>query len=162
MFQKLEKFVVVAIFVIILITACSQTQNLVSADTPQQAPSALPEVKMPPLPTGEKFQSDTPKSANGKAFVEKVEILVLESYPPQFRLRLVGQLPNPCAKLVMMVDPPDKNNKITLHVGSQSQSGEICAQVLQPFDEQIKLETLKTGKYTVWLDGQQVGEIQMP
>ena len=39
---------------------------------------------------------------------------------------------------------------------------DVCTQMLQPFDVSFSLGSFKDGKYTVWLNGKQVGEFSNP
>jgi hypothetical protein len=96
----------------------------------------------------------------GEAFIEAAEILILESFPPQFRLQVIGALPTPCHSLRAVVEEPDEQNEIHVEIYSLVDPEVVCAQVLEPFEASIPLgRDLQGASYTVFINGQQVGEI---
>lgn len=107
-------------------------------------------------------RADDVYKSRGNAFVQDVDILVQESFPPGFVLKLTGNLPTPCNELRVLVNPPDKDNKIVVEVYSVIAPDKMCAQVLAALNASVPLIGLSTGKYTVWIDGSQVGEIDVP
>ncbi len=94
----------------------------------------------------------------GNAYLDSVELLILESYPLQFTLALKGDLPTPCNQLRVDVSPPDLENKIMVDVYSVSQPDMICVQVLQPFEENVPLGSFSSGHYTLWINGELIAE----
>jgi hypothetical protein len=98
----------------------------------------------------------------GEVFIDESGIIILESMPPQFELRIVGNLPTPCHRLRAVVSQPDDQNNIQVDVYTLVNPEEICTQVLQPFDTGIRLGSFTPGKYTVLLNGEKVGEIEAP
>jgi hypothetical protein len=97
----------------------------------------------------------------GEATISKAELLTLESYPPQYVLRLEGTLPTPCHKLRVRVPAPDKENRVLIEAYSLSAPGEVCIQMLAPFEANISLANLPSGQYTIWLNGQEMGKIEV-
>lgn len=95
---------------------------------------------------------------HGEVFLDSVDLLTLESYPPQFMLVLKGNLPTPCHKLRIAVNPPDTTNKVVASVYSVSDPDEICAQVLEPFEVNFPLGSFPPGHYTLFLNGEQAVE----
>jgi hypothetical protein len=98
----------------------------------------------------------------GKSFLDKVEVQVLESYPPKFILVFKGNLPTACHQLRVRMNGPDKKNRIKIDLYSVVKADAICAQVLGPFDASIPLKGLQPGKYTIWVNGEQISEIEVP
>jgi len=98
----------------------------------------------------------------GKVFIDEAQLLALESYPPQFRLALKGTLPTPCHQLRIHIPEPDQASRIQVEVYSLSKPGEICIQVLEPFEVRTPLEGLPAGHFTVSVNGEPVGEIDNP
>jgi hypothetical protein len=94
----------------------------------------------------------------GKVFIDSSEVKVLESDPVQAGLVLVGSLPTPCHYLRVTMTPPDAENKIALEVYSVTDPATVCVTVLQPFETTISLGSFTSGTYTIWVNGQQVGE----
>ena len=98
----------------------------------------------------------------GNVFLESTEILMLESYPVQVQLLLVGNLPTPCHKLRAVVSPPDDQNRIDVEVYSVVDAEMICTQVLEPFEASIPLGAYTEGSYSVWLNGEEIGSFDLP
>jgi hypothetical protein len=96
----------------------------------------------------------------GQAFVEKTDILTLESFPPQFMLSLAGSLPTPCHELRVKVYEPNDNSEILVEVYSVVDPTAICAQVLVAFEQNIPLGSYPSGEYTVLVNGEPAGVIQ--
>lgn len=97
----------------------------------------------------------------GSVFVEGSEILLLESYPVQVELRVLGNLPTPCHVLKAHVDEPDQQNRIYVEVFSLSDPGKICAQVLKPFDIKVPLGSYSEGGYSVYLNEEYMGDFEL-
>lgn len=98
----------------------------------------------------------------GLAYIESAQLVVLESFPPQFRLALEGSLPSPCHQLRIRINPPDSGRRIQVEVYSLVKPGEVCILVLEPFRASIPLENLKPGRYAVLVNGEKTGEIEVP
>lgn len=100
--------------------------------------------------------------SQGEAFVTSTDILVMESFPPQYTLTIKGNLPTPCHQLRVEVGEPDAQNQIPVKVYSVVDPNLMCIQVLEPFEENIPLGSLPSGQYTVIVNGQQAGQIEAP
>lgn len=98
--------------------------------------------------------------ARGEAFVDQAEIVILESFPPQFRLKLTGTLPTPCHQLRVVVSEPDEQERIDVEVYSVVDPDQVCIQVVEPFEANIPIGSFTSGEYTVLVNGKQVGEIK--
>lgn len=91
--------------------------------------------------------------------IMRSDILILESYPPQFVLSLAGELPSQCHKLRVIVNAPDEQRRIQVEVYTLVEPGVICTLMTAPFSVNLPLGSYTEGKYSVWVNGQQVGEI---
>lgn len=98
--------------------------------------------------------------ARGEAFIDQAEIVTLESFPPQFRLKLSGTLPTPCHQLRVVVSEPDAQERIDVEVYSVVDPNQACIQVVEPFEANIPIGSFTSGEYTVLVNGEQVGEIK--
>jgi hypothetical protein len=98
----------------------------------------------------------------GKVFIDSNEILLLESYPVQVHMIIAGNLPTPCNELRLIVSPPDDNNRIEIEAYSVTEPNLMCTQVLEPFEARISLGNFTEGEFTVWIEGEQVGEFSLP
>ena len=105
-----------------------------------------------------------PTTPGGAIYVDSAGLMVMESYPVQVRLWLAGNLPTPCHSLEYQVAAPDAQNRIHVTAYSTADPAAMCAQVLQPFEESIAIpmEGTADGTYSVWLNGELVGEFSYP
>jgi hypothetical protein len=115
-----------------------------------------------PYPAPWQPQAADQSLQRGEAFVEGMDILVMESFPPQFALSLRGTLPTPCHQLRVEMAPPDGDNRIQVSVYSVVDPNMICAQVLAPFEASVPIQGLPSGQYTVVVNGEQAGSIEVP
>lgn len=130
------------------VTLDSPTSNPFVAENPREEPLAMP-------------YAPRPGDANltrGNIFVEEKGLVIRESYPPQIALGISGNLPTPCHEIRAEISEPDAENKINVDVYSVVDPNMICTQVLKPFMENIELGTYPGGHYSVWLNGEMVGE----
>jgi len=127
-----------------VITATPSHQNMPSTNEPPANPYAP--------------QPDDRVNSQGNVYLDLAQIHILESYPVQVVLTLQGNLPTPCDNLRVQVSPPDEQSRITIEVYSLTDSTKICAQMLKPFDANIPLGSFPPGHYSVWVNGEQIGE----
>ena len=130
---------------------------------PLDAPKPRPGVVQPSdFDTAYAPQPGDDKLMRGKVYLEHMDILALESFPPQFNLSLSGNLPTPCHKLRIKVNPPDTDHKIQVEVYSVFDPAEICIQLLEPLLVSVPLQGFASGKYQVLVNSHPVGEIDVP
>jgi len=100
----------------------------------------------------------------GAVYINSTDLLVAESYPVQVFLHIAGDLPTPCHEFRSQVAEPDEGNRIYATAWSESDPNTVCVQVLEPFDLSIPIpmEGSGEGSYTVWLNGELVGEFNYP
>jgi hypothetical protein len=122
-----------------------------SEDTPDAQGGGAGPSPLEPLPDEENL-------VRGNVFLDEADILVLESFPVQIVLHLSGQLPSPCHNLRANLAEPDKENRIEIEVFSLIDPGVMCAQVVKDFETRINLGSFPSGSYTVWVNGEQIGE----
>ena len=144
----MKKILLGLIIAVIVLTACTPSvDEPVSSDEPSTSP---PSDNIP-----------SPGDSNltrGEVFLDSTELLIMESFPLQFMLMLKGSLPTPCHQLRVAVSPPDAQNKIVVDVYTVVDPNTICAQVLEPFEENFPLGSFPTGHYTLWVNGEQIAE----
>jgi len=159
----MKPFVFISFAVILAVSACAPNAVPLPADSNPSYPS--PSYPNPPEAPTESPVAEEPIPQlpidgleRGAVFLESTDLLKSESLPLQFTLALNGNLPTPCHELRFNVKPPDAENKIMVEVYSVTSPDVICIQVLQPFEENIPLGSFPAGKYTVWVNGNQVAE----
>jgi hypothetical protein len=165
----MRKFVwMVGLLAMGLLAACGSGEMVPPPDPTRSLDSS---VQSPALPPGEATQTSArpfdpqPGDADlqrGNVYLDQSEVLLLESFPPQVAVHLVGNLPTPCHSLRVAVKEPDAENKIHLDVYSVVAGDVVCAEVLQPLDQTIVLGTYPAGQYSVLVNGTQIGEVALP
>ncbi|MGH2621108.1 MAG: hypothetical protein ACRDHG_11150 [Anaerolineales bacterium] len=126
----------------------------ISADSPVQSePGVNPTQIAGPA-------TDEPEQLRGPVFIDQAELLIRESFPIQVDLHLRGSLPTPCATLRWSVGEPDEQGRIEVEAYSSQDATLACIQVLQEFEENIPLGAYSTGSYSVWLNGERIGEFE--
>ena len=97
-------------------------------------------------------------------YINSTDLLVAESYPVQIFLHITGDLPTPCHELRGEQSSPDEQNRIFITAWSESDPEAICVQMLEPFEVNwpIRMAGAAEGTYTVWLNGELVGEFSYP
>lgn len=147
------------LFLILLVTACTpQPQTTPDPETPVTSPPGGGVSTNEPVLNPFAPQPNDQDLTRGPAYLNKVDLPIRESFPPQVSLVLEGDLPTPCHKLRVEVSEPDIENKIMVDVYSVADPNQVCTQVLEPFEASIDLGTFPTGHYTVWVNGQMAGE----
>lgn len=97
----------------------------------------------------------------GEVFIDSTEVVIRESLPAQAVLTVKGNLPTPCHHVSYVVNEPDDQNRIMVEIFSLVDPAVLCTQVLEPFEEQVELGSLTSGKYSVWVNGEQVTEFEV-
>lgn len=159
------KFVSLMLVFVIFLSACSVVET--SEPEPTQAPSTDAPVQNTPgaVETPPPSYAPQPEDKNltpSKVYVEGSDLLVLESYPPQYMLHVAGNLPNPCHNLRIKVNPPDTKNNLMVEVYSVVDPKMNCIEMIKAFDASVRLDVgLAAGKYAVWVNGEPIGDIDL-
>ncbi len=153
-----------ALFILVILAACGSVEMVpppdptrLPPDAPVQSGEATPGATAPrpydPQPGDDSLQ-------RGPVFLDESGVLLMESYPPQAAVRLVGNLPTPCHSLRVRMSPPDAENRIRLEAYSLVDAGVVCAEVLQPFEITIPLG-ITSGNYHVLVNETEIGTIEL-
>lgn len=153
---KIQNFIIV-LFAILALTACAAVPS-----NPNDAVVTSPGQGSPPdegvqTPTGGEW-------LRGEVFLQESQVLLLESYPIQVRVLLRGEKPTPCHEMRVVISEPDEQNRIDLEVFTEVELGEMCIQVIEPFEETvaIPMNGAPDGEYTIWVNGELIGEFAYP
>lgn len=95
----------------------------------------------------------------GPFFVDSTDILLMESFPVQVALRVVGNLPSPCHQPVWEVE--DDGEAIHVTLASVADADRVCTQVLVPAELSIPLGSFESGARNVILNGEEVGDFEV-
>lgn len=99
-----------------------------------------------PTPTAPK----TGETTEGKARVESIDILILESFPVQVHVVAKGNLPDGCSR-IDKIDRERKGDTFEITISTARIAEALCTEALVPFEETIPLDVLglAAGTYTV-------------
>jgi len=113
------------------------------------------------LGRGAQGEADYGELVRGAVYVDEAELIILESFPVQIELVIRGALPTPCASLEWRAEPPDEQGRIMVEAFSLQDPALDCIQVLQEMEERLPLGSYREGSYSVWLNGELVGEFEV-
>jgi len=97
---------------------------------------------------------------SGNVYLDMREVGLLKNN--KIGLKLAGNLPTPCHQLRVMISEPDDEKQIRIEVYSVANPDEMCIQILAPFEAEIPLGSFDEGEYAIWVNGEQIGEFQVP
>ena len=123
--------------------------------------ACAPQATVPVLPPSERPYAPQPGDSvllRTEVYLDSTEVRNLNSEPATFALDLRGNSPSPCHQLRVVVSAPNGQNQIMVDVYSVANPDEMCIVMLQPFDTSVILGKFSGGHYTVWLNGEQIGE----
>lgn len=153
------------LLMVLILTSCAPaaagTDDTIITPPPDTAVTSPGDATMPANEPGENPFAPAPGDVNltrGNVFIQEASLLVRESYPVQIAVNLKGELPTPCNQLRVDIGTPDSNNRIEIEVYSVVNPDMVCIQVVKPFEENVNLGTFPTGHYSVWVNGESVGE----
>ncbi len=162
------KYGKVLLFVLLLLTACvpaiatgTPVANTVSTIPSETTVTNLPEETMSPNEPIENPFAPKPgdvKLTRGNVFIQEASLMIRESYPPQISLSLKGELPTPCNQLRVEFGQPTEDNDINVGIYSMVDPDLMCIQVTKPFEENVALGTFPSGHYSIYVNGELVGE----
>ena len=169
------KFCCVFVILGIFLTACAAGTDTPSDPPPEPDepippdPTAIPEpsptIDEPPAPgQGEGPEPGEGNQTRGEISIDSANLLIMESYPIQVALLVRGNKPTPCHLLRVNYQGLDDQNRIHIELYTEVDPLAKCAQVLEPFEENIpiRMKDARDGHYTVWLNGEQIGEFNYP
>jgi hypothetical protein len=78
--------------------------------------------------------------------------------PVRVELRVLGSLPRACNQLRIDVGIPNDQYQIPIKIYSLVDTKVKCENVFQQFEASILLGVYSAGRYTVWVNGGQVGD----
>ena len=158
-------FLIIIISLIIMLAGCSLALIDESIGSGIAAEKSITQEDQHHTPTEENEQNMTSDDeVRGNIFISEAGIAVFESFPIQVVLYISGELPTPCHQFQAFVSPPDLDNKINVDVYTVVEPDAVCIQIMQPFEESVSIPMIgqEDGKYSVWVNGEKVGEFTYP
>jgi hypothetical protein len=154
-----RKIILLLLATMLVLSACSTIIAGGTSDEPRSSDD--PDQGTDPLEEWAPQPGDQDLVRSGVE-IEKTDILILESFPPQYVLHLEGWKGNPCQQLRVIVSEPDDQNRIEVEVYTVMDPDEICIQVLENLDINIPLGSFESGEYSVWVNAIEAGSISAP
>jgi hypothetical protein len=150
----MKKMLIFLVFSLVLSACGSAGANAPDMDAPVSNDQDTPAPSDPPYA----IKADDVNLTKGNVFIDRTDLVIRESYPPQIALMLEGGLPTPCHELRVVAAQPDAENRIMIEAYSVVDPNKICVQVIEAFSQTVELGTFASGHYTVFLNGEQIGE----
>ncbi|HKZ43880.1 MAG TPA: hypothetical protein VJZ78_02465 [Anaerolineales bacterium] len=147
------------LIVLFFLASCSSTQaSDPLMDTPNPDKDGSDVIFPTVIPNAYSPQPIDSSKIRGNFMMDKSTLNIMESYPIQVSLSLSGSLPTPCHELRVDISQPDQQFKIQIEVYTVLDPEMMCAQVIKPIEVTIPMGSFPTGKYSVWINGDQIGE----
>jgi hypothetical protein len=86
------------------------------------------------------------------------QLVIMESMPIQIMAVVAGNLPDPCHVLRVKVTAADASGRINLEAYSLADTSAACSTELEPFTATIPLGTYSGGHFSVYVNGELLGE----
>ena len=133
-------FLVMLVFMVVL-SAC-QPSPIIDPD-PDSPVSSNDPVNQPVDKDFEGYQQNV--------YVDSFEILIMESFPVQVMVKVVGNLPDGCTSIVGSKSEMVDDSTFELSIFTERPEDMMCTMALVPFEESIRLEVegLSAGTYIV-------------
>jgi hypothetical protein len=84
--------------------------------------------------------------------IDSVEVLILESFPPQLQLLVSGYIPDGC-QAKTHVDIEQVDNTFTVKIYRELPLGVMCPMVIVEYSDSISLGPVQPGSYTIDVNG---------
>jgi hypothetical protein len=108
-------------------------------------------------------QPEDDKLSRGDATVELEKSRIVHSAieAGSVNAELKGYMPDPCQQLRIILTPADAQHNINLEVYTVFNSSASCITVIEPFDVIYPLGIFTTGHYSVYVNGELLGEFDI-
>ncbi len=143
------------LFFILGLAACNPVSSPeeipVSSETPASG-------ELPPYAP----QAGDEQLIRGEVYLDSHDLLILESFPPQYMLTLAGSLPTPCHQLRAMITANETAGRVDVELYTLADPEVMCVQVLEPFELNLPLGSFAAGTVQVYLNNEKIAEITAP
>ena len=99
----------------------------------------------------------------GPVDLVKTELLSLQTYPTQIVVKLSFFTPTPCHQFRVTAGKPDSTGRIDIEIYSLMKKDQVCSlmRTTIPTEADLKLGSLPSGHYTVWVNRSQATEFEV-
>jgi len=99
----------------------------------------------------------------GEIKVDSASVFLAESQPPQIMVQINYFTPTPCYQLRVEASGPDAQNQINLKAYAVAEKDKPCTlmALATPQQASLNLGSLPKGHYTILLNGDLIGEIDL-
>jgi hypothetical protein len=99
----------------------------------------------------------------GDIKVDSASVFLAESQPPQVMVQINYFQPTPCYQLRVEASGPDSQNQINLKAYAVAEKDKPCTlmALATPLQASLNLGSLPKGHYTILLNGNQIGEVDI-
>jgi len=98
----------------------------------------------------------------GAVYLDSSEIQAVKGSDDSFQIEFIGNLPNPCSQLKVMVEDSLGANKLNFLLFSTQPEDMVCAQVLAPIEQVVKINGLNPQEYEISINGEFKQVVQIP
>ena len=151
--MKPFKSIVLSVILIAVLSACGSQVQAQAQATPFTLKFDNPYAPQP----GDKDMM------TGDIKVDSASVSLAESQPPQVMVQINYFQPTPCYKLRIEASGPDAQNQINLKGYAVAEKDKPCTlmALATPLQASLNLGSLPTGHYTILLNGQQIGTVDV-
>lgn len=148
---------VLALGVLILAACAGRTTPAPDGPVSSNDPtSAVPDANsLQPQPGDDKLE-------RGGVEITATEIFTLESFPPQFMVKIEGNKATPCHQLRAVIGEPGESKEIRIDVYTIFSTELACVQMIEAFNVNLPLGSYTAGTYAVYVNDAQIGQIVAP
>ncbi len=124
-----------------VLSACQSTST--STPNPDTPVSSDDPINPPPVSDFTGYQQNV--------YVDKMDVFILESFPLQVAVEVIGNLPDGCTRIVGSKSNRVDENTFEIFIYTDRPEDTSCTMALVPFEETIMLDVygLPSGKYIV-------------
>lgn len=171
--MKKFRLITIAILVMAFLAACTSVngkQITMPAQVTEPAAKQFgtPQTELPPasvsnitaVPMGGPNLAPSP-AERGPVYINSYEVLGADT-ADAIIVKISGDLPTSCSQFNVIADMSDASNRINLIAYTVEPSGQMCAQMMSPFEHQVTISGLRTGSYDIYLNDEFKETVKVP
>lgn len=141
-------FIAISSIVLLIFGLLLGSCNVQPTEVVQKTPSSTKTIENTPI--------DNNQQKNTSIIIDTLDALIMESFPVQVKAVFSGSFPNGCTQIKEV--KTNRNDNVFEIIVVTERTGEICTEVLTPFQHSVDLdvEGLNAGKYIIKLQDKTV------